>query len=212
MDNEYVIALDYELAVIKVKESFLSPQDKKDYLKFVNNFKDLSFYYNTELCMSEPATENEIYFPRNFREYRKILADTSYGFGIEIKFDSFVNYSPRGDRLDNIWYSINPGDFTYNEDQMKVLLENSEDFKFLPIGFTSSSAAHGCYLAINLNDNDKSIYEFHIQDLYDNYSANEPVEQSANPVFDSYPQMLAHISEIKYLDGNKEIIVKARES
>jgi predicted DNA-binding protein YlxM (UPF0122 family) len=212
MENKYAISVDYDLAVKRVEESVFSAEDKENYLSFINNFQNLNFYYNTDLSMAEPATKDNIYFPKNFSDYRKTLADILYGFNVEIKFDSFNGYSPRGKRLENIWYSIDPGDFSFNDDQKKVLLESSESFRLLPIGFTSSNDAQGCYLAINLSNNDNSIYEFHMQDLYDNYSSGEPIDEMTSVVFDSYPQMLAHISEIKYLDGKKEIIVKARET
>jgi hypothetical protein len=97
-------------------------------------------------------------------------------------------------------------------DLRDLFLTTSSNYSFIPIATVSGDRnAESYFLAMNLNNNDLKIYEFDTQDLFDNKSTNEPIEQSAYEIFDSYPQMLAHISEIKYLDGKKEIIVKARE-
>ncbi len=85
------------------------------------------------------------------------------------------------------------------------MLENSEDFALFPIatvkGFPDASSY---FLGINLKNNDKKIYQFNILDIYNNYSSGEPIEQSSYPIFNSYPEMLAHIAEIKYMDGKRK--------
>jgi hypothetical protein len=211
MENKYAIVLDSVTAIKRIQESKLTNDDRDYYLKFINNFRNLTFYFNTELSMSEPATSDDIFFPQTFIDYRKILADVLYGSEVEVKFGSFIKYSPRSKRLNETWYVLDPGRFTYNDDQRQVLLENG-DIKLLPIGFNLLKRDKNCYLALNLDEKDKSVYEFNMQDLYDNFSSNEPVREMTSEVFDSYPQMLASISEIKYINGKKEIIVKAGES
>ncbi len=209
MENQYAIVIASDVAKKRVEDALIPRGDKEDYFTFINNFEKLKFYFNTDLSMSEPATADGVLFPEKFIHYRKILADLLYGFDVEIKFKSFWKYSPREKRIADTWYTLEPGSFQYNEDQKRVLLDE-KSIKLLPIGFNLLDQDKNCYLGVSLNESHSSIYEFNMQDLYDNYSSGELIEEMTSEVFRSYPQMLAHISEIKYLEDGKEVIVKAQ--
>jgi hypothetical protein len=199
-------------ALNSVLLSKLSDVEKADYSIFIRKFDDLTFFQNSDIELDELEAINNVSFPESIRSYRKILADILFGKSVEIKFEKFTNFSPREDYLGQIWYSIDMVGISLEGDIKEVLIDTSRDFGFIPIIFTESKIATNCYLAINTKGNDKKIYEFNLQDIFDNHSSGEPIEQSAYPIFDNYPQMLAHISEIRYSHGKKKIIVKARET
>jgi hypothetical protein len=212
MENEYAVIITSEQAKARVMQSNLSQQDKKYFLNFIDNFFQLNYYANTEYGLNEIELDIDIKFPESLRSYRKLLAGVLFGKSVKFKFKSFIRSSPRKDYIDFLWYSVDLLGMPTKGDLRDLFLTTSQNYSFIPIATVSGDRnAESYFLAMNLNNNDLKIYEFDTQDLFDNKSTNEPIEQSAYEIFDSYPQMLAHISEIKYLDGKKEIIVKARE-
>jgi hypothetical protein len=212
MGNEYAVIITSEQAKARVMQSNLSQQDKKYFLIFIKNFEELTFYYNKSFALDELELDLGIKFPQQLRVYRDILASVLYGFSVEFKFKSFIRSSPRKDYIDFLWYSVDLLGMPTKGDLRDLFLTTSSNYSFIPIATVSGDRnAENYFLAMNLHNNDLKIYEFDTQDLFDNKSTNESIEQSAYEIFDSYPQMLAHISEIKYLDGKKEIIIKARE-
>jgi hypothetical protein len=213
MEDEFHVPLNADEAKKRVNDSQLSQIDKENYKIFIENFIELTFYYNKSFALDELELDLGIKFPQQLRVCRDILASVLYGFSVEFKFKSFIRSSPRKDYIDFLWYSVDLLGMPTKGDLRDLFLTTSQNYSFIPIATVSGDRnAENYFLAMNLNNNDLKIYEFDTQDLFDNKSTNEPIEQSAYEIFDSYPQMLAHISEIKYIDGKKEIIVKARES
>jgi hypothetical protein len=211
MENEFLTELSYESAKKVINESDLTQDDKTDYLIFIENFKDLDFYSNKEIVLSNIESENNIELPPNLKIFRQTLASVLYGKKAMFKFKNFLNQTPRTGEIEKLWYSIGMNVFSFEGSNRKILLESSSSLRLIPIAKTDGKRnSSGYYLGMNFINNDKSIYEFNILDIFDKYNENKPIEESAYPVFTSYPQMLAHISEIKYLNGKKEVIVKAR--
>jgi hypothetical protein len=211
MEDEFHVPLNAKEANDQIDHSQLSQSDKENYTIFIDHFKDLTFYHNKSFALDELELDLNIKFPQQLRLYRGILASVLYGVSVEFKFKSFIRSSPRKDDIDHLWYSVDLLGMPTKGDLRDLFLNTSQDYSFVPIATVSGDRnSENYFLAMNLKNNDPKLYEFDTQDLFDNKSSNEPIEQSAYEVFDSYPQMLAHISEIKYLDGKKEIIVKAR--
>lgn len=212
MENEFLTELNYEAAKKVVNESNLSQAEKAHYLIFVENFRDLAFYSNKALVLLNVESENNIKFPDNLKDFRQILASVLYGKKAMFRFKFSSDQTPRGNKITKIWYSLGMNIFSFEGDNRKILLESDKNFALIPIAKTDGKMdSSGFYLGINSKNNDKSIYEFNILDIYDTYSEGESIIQSAYLVFNSYPEMLAHISEIKYLNGKKEVTVKARD-
>jgi hypothetical protein len=212
MNNEYAELLDYNNAVQKVEKANILSLEKIDFLLFLNKFHDLSFYSNTDLAVNYIEAQNNLKLPENIRSFRKTIASVMYGSRVEFKLRKFTTYTPRSDELKNYWYSLSMSPITLEGSVREILLNDTNEELFFPIANITNADVSGIYLALNIRNNDKKIYEFNILDVFDSQSEGSPIIQSIYPVFDSYPQMLAHISEIKYLDGKKEIIVKARET
>jgi hypothetical protein len=212
MEDEFHVPLTTKEAKDRIDHSELSQFDKENYMIFIDHFKDLTFYYNKSFALDELELDLNIKFPQKLRICRDIVASVLYGLPVEFKFKSFIRSSPRKDDIDHLWYSVDLLGMSAKGDLRELFLNTSQDYSFVPIATVSGDRnSENYFLAMNLKNNDPKIYEFDTQDLLDNKSTNEPIEQSAYEVFDSYPQMLAHVSEIKYLNGKKEVIVKARE-
>jgi hypothetical protein len=213
MKNEFLATLNYSESNESIDSSSILSIEKKFYKTFVNNFPSILTYKNTEKAIETLESKFEIAIPEYLVGFLTTLSGFLAAQDSEFKFSSFIGKTPIDDRLSTSWYSISFSSFSFRGDNRKIMLESSKDFALFPIATVKGfSDASNYFLGINLSKNDKKIYQFNILDLYDNYSSDEPIEQSAYPIFDSYPQMLAHISEIKYMDDKKEIIVKARES
>jgi hypothetical protein len=213
MDNEFAQTFEYATAKKIVEDSNLNSGDKEYYLLFIENFSDLIFYKNTDACLINIETENQIHLPEILKMYRSTLASVSYGKKVKFKFGSFIQETPRTDKLPDLWYSIGLNSFSFEGNMRKIMLESASNFSLFPIAKTDSElSSSGYYFGMNTQNTDPNIYEFNILDVFDSYNDNESIEQSVYPIYDSYPQMLAHISEIKYMDGKKEIIIKAKTS
>jgi hypothetical protein len=213
VENTFATEFDAIKAIDLVNTSPLTEEKKKLYRSFINNFPEVKFYANTEYGLNEIELDIDIKFPENLRSYRKLLAGVLFGKSSKFKFKSFIQSTPRSDRISDMWYSLGLVGIPPVSRERSILLESDPNYSFIPISIVSGYPGSEAYfLSVNSKKNDEKIYEFNILDIYDTYSEGDAIIQSAYEVFNSYPQMLAHISEIKYLDGKKEIIVKARES
>jgi hypothetical protein len=213
VSSEYHMDLNYEEAKKTIAESDLTQDSKDNYLIFLDKFPTLDFFSNSESSIAQIESENGIQFSENIRVFRKTLASVMYGKKVEFRFKSFLGETPRSDKLTKLWYSIGLNKFSFSGTNREILLKSDPELSLIPIANTNGQDnSSGYYLGINSVGEDSSIYEFSILDIFDSYNEGESISQSIYPVFDSYPQMLAHISEIKYLDGKKEVIVKARDA
>jgi hypothetical protein len=213
MNKEFAVIMTAKKSHDKVNNANISEEDKRDYHSFINNFSELSFFSSTDFGLNETELDIKVKLPENLRTYRKILADVLFGYPMEMKFKSFIRSTPRADELTKLWYSVGLMGLSLDGDTGRILLDSNPDYSLIPIAtVTGTPDASNYFLAMNSRKNDQKIYEFNLLDIFDTYNEGEPIDQSAYEVFDSYPQMLAHISEIKYMDGKKEIIVKAQES
>jgi hypothetical protein len=213
MDEEFAIVMTAYESHNNVDKANISEEDKINYHIFINNFSELPFFSSTDFGLNETELDIKVKFPENLRKYRKILADVLFGYPMEMKFKSFIRSSPRIDELNKLWYSVGLMGLSLDGDTGEILLRSNPDYSLIPIAtVTGNPDASNYFLAVNSKKDDQKIYEFNLLDIFDTYNEGEPIDQSAYEVFDSYPQMLAHVSEIKYIDGKKEIIVKARET
>ncbi|MCQ8834433.1 hypothetical protein [Streptomyces malaysiensis] len=93
------------------------------------------------------------------------------------------------------WFEIALGNV--DEEEMEFLVGEAGVY---PIG-SWYGADH--YIAINLaHSSDRRIYEFSLEDLWDDSYNGDPLEGSIEPAFLSYAHMLSHVAELKFPDGS----------
>jgi hypothetical protein len=193
--------------VLWVELSSMSKTAKKETLKFIQNFPELEFYQDDALIFEKLEKSNKIKLPQWFCQARQTLAFVKSKQPIWAQFDKFVEWSPRLDLLGELWYTLNLRGYANKEEQK--FLTSLETLSLFPIGETNR-AGEGV-LAINIGDSsDQAIYEFNLEDLWDNSSAELSPEDSVYPVFNSYSQMLSHIISVKIsCQGGDEMIFTA---
>ena len=212
MAEDFAIEFDSATALKRVQDSDLSSTEKRHYTTFIQNFKDLEFFANTEFGLHEIELDHNIDFPSTLRNYRMLLANVLYGKSAQFKFGKFTQQSPRSDKLNQLWYSIGLVGIPSEGRERDILTKSNPEYSFIPIStVTGHPGADSYFLSVNQIENDEKIYEFNILDLYDDFNSGEPIDQSAYPIFDSYPEMLANISEVRYKNGKKETILKAQK-
>lgn len=208
MSNPYAETFDRAEAERHVQRADLAGVERAQYEEFLRRFPTLSFYANKEPALAYLESRHALRYPENLRAFRMTLASVMYGLPVEVRFERFDTRTPRSDHLGSYWYGLSmaPAQF---EAGMRSMLE-APGHRFFPIAQVTEPEGSGCYLAVNLEGDDKTIYEFNVLDVMDSSSAGDSILQSVYPVFASYPQMLACIAEVRYVSDQRTVHVRAQ--
>ena len=182
-----------------VTGSSLPQSTQAPLLRFIHRFPTLAFYRQDAVKLDALEETKGVTFPRWLREIRQTLAFVMPGYFVSVRFDECLN--PYLDHLGNLWYTLGLRGYANNED--RDLLESVGDIRPVPIGEEMDSGIST--LAINLADtDDQRVYEFTLEDLYDNRSDGKPLNKSIFEMFDSYAAMLGHVVAIKLEQSDSE--------
>lgn len=160
------------------------PAEERDLLgRFVRRFPKLVFYRwngdNVDTSM-----------PAWYRTLQTTLDGWMPHRVSTVKFDAFESWSPRGDRVSSIPYSLGPRE--HGNDGSKELLEKAG---FAIIGLSEDGVTST--LALRTDGIDRRIYEYCHEDILDAMAERKDVARSIQPVFKSYAAMLSHIALVQ---------------
>jgi hypothetical protein len=190
-----------------VKKSSLPDNVKESLLQFIQHFPNLVFYQEEASTLNEIEQVKKVKLPEWLRQIRQILASVMPNHQIWVQFNQFNGWSPRSDRLNEIWYTLHLRG--YVDDEEREFLESIEEVRPFPIGEVRETGES--ILAINLaNLEDKGVYEYNIEDLWDNAADGEPVSTSIRKVFDSYADIFSYIAAIKIQNGEVMEVITAK--
>jgi hypothetical protein len=176
-----------------VDASALPDAQKADLRRFVAAFPDLEFVKEDDTLLDHIEEVEEITLPEWFRAQRTTLAFVSPP--MRFRVDDYEYVCPRSDVVEKVRYELRLG---YADEEQRDLF--FDEAKVFPIG--SWWGTDRSYLAIDLEDpSDERVFEFASQDLLDNSIDGRPVRGSVYPIFDSFPQLLAHIIDGELPDG-----------
>jgi hypothetical protein len=193
-------------AVAWVESSSLPKAAKTATLKFIHRFPTLEFYQDDEPVLKKVEKSNKVKLPEWFWQVRQTLGFVMPKQHIWAQFDEFNDWSPRSDLLGELWYSIYLKGYPNEEEQN--FLAGMAELHLFPIGGTDRPGEGT--LAINISDpSDQVIYEYNLEDLWDNATEGNSPADSVYQVFDSYSQMLSHIVAIKVQNKKTTEIIKA---
>lgn len=193
---------DYERHLVKgdadtahswIESSTLSEEQKADLRRFVTNFPTLTFAKEDDAVLDHYEEIDRVVLPPWLRQIRATLAFVDPPMLLRV--DDFQSYeSPRSDDVEDIWYNLR---FGYQGDEQRTLF--LDDAGVYRIGVWWEDAES--YLGVKLDDpEDRRIFDFSGADLRDNKLAGRPVRGSLYPVFGSYTELLAHITDIRPFD------------
>jgi hypothetical protein len=205
LNNEELVS-NSDDASMWVEKSSLSDNTKKALLQFIQHFPKLVFYREDVSTLDDIEKVKKVKLPEWLRQIRQTLVYVMPNHRIWVQFDQFNGWSPRSDRLNEIWYTLRLRG--YVDDEEREFLEGIEEVRPFPIGEVRETGES--ILAINLaNLADQGVYEYNLEDLWDNAADGEPVSASIRQVFDSYADMFAHIAAIKIQDGEVMEVITA---
>lgn len=176
-----------------VRDSELPATAQQKLAEFVNRFPSLEFYRNDDAILDKKEEIEGVTLPQWFRRMRKTLAYVlPQEIDVQFQVDSCDGWTPREDDMPGNWYSLGMVGYS-NDDQRRYLVEAGSLF---PIGYGGQET-----LAISLEYESSSVFEFNEEDLMDNMSEGTPPGASAYKIFDAYEDLLAHIVAFKLPDG-----------
>jgi hypothetical protein len=190
-----------------IEQSSLSPETKRNLLKFISRFPSLNFYRENANVLTEIEKTQEVKFPPWFRSIRQILSSISSEEKAFVQFDSFDHWTPREDLLQKgeLWYSLSFRGFTDKDEQN--ILDQVDGMLPYPMG---DDEARYSTLAIDLsNPKDTAVYEYNLEDLQDNLAEEFELKESIRKVFDTYVGMLGHIKSVKFITKGKTSVIQA---
>jgi hypothetical protein len=183
-----------------IESSTLPDEQKSDLRRFVAAFPTLTFARHTDALLDQLEQKDQVHLPRWLRDTVSTLAFVFPPLRFQV--DDYQYLCPRSDYVDEVWYEF---DFGYAHDQERQLFLDQGGV--YPIG--SWYGTDESYLAVDMTDpNDQRIFEFASEDLLDNSLDGKEVRASVYPIFDSYAQLLAHVTVGRLPDGS---LVEARE-
>lgn len=199
--EDHTITGDASAAVSWITESALSDEDKSGLRGFIERFPDLTFFKDDADHLDHVEETDGVRLPPWFRDVRTTLAfaHPSMDFHVDA-FDGSA--SPRGEYPERIWYRLGLG--SQDDEVRETLFERAK--RYLVGGWWASDRS---MLTINLEDaSDRRIYEFSMEDVWDDVYDERPIHGSMFPIFDSYVSMLEHVVEFKLED---DTTVRARD-
>jgi hypothetical protein len=197
--SKHRIIGDAAAATSWIENSELSKEDKAALRRFVNRFPSMHFAREDDAQLDHHEKVDQVTLPAWFRASRSTLAAIEPNSRLRI--DAFrFNGSPR-ETPSKEYYEISPG---YINEEIRELLYSNAHIYLIGQWFGTDRSC----LAIDIQDPvDQRIFEFAMEDLYDDEIANRPLRESLSPVFASYADLLAHIVEVRLPDG--EVVTAA---
>ena len=186
---------DADAARSWVGSSALPEDQKADLLRFVDRFASFTFAKEDDAILDHYAETDRLTLPAWLREVRSTLAFVDQLAQFHV--DDFQWYnSPRADYAEEIWYDLRLG--YHGEEQRDLFLGDAEIYR---IG--GSWDDDEIYLGVDLQDpEDQRIFDFSGADLRDDKLSGRPLRGSLYPIFGSYAQFLAHVTEVRLLDSS----------
>jgi tetratricopeptide (TPR) repeat protein len=192
-------------AIRWVRASTLPDDDRAELLYHVAKFPGLAFAREHGEAVGDLEREHRLSFPEWFRVLLATLTgpagttddrgDRSVRFDGDYYYDDDMGPGLARDELPKPWYGLFMAGYSNDEDRETMY----GDAGVYPVG---QVFAENRYLAVDIRDpTDRWVYRFHLEDLWDDRYAGRPVRDSLFPVFASYPEMLARIDDIRWLDG-----------
>lgn len=200
-ENQHRIIGDAATATSWIDDSGLPNEDKHALRRFVGRFPSLQFVREEQALLDHYEAVDQVTLPAWFRMSRSALAAIEpYS---RLRIDTFrFNGSPR-EAPGREYYEISPG---YINDEIRELLFDQAHVYLIGQWFGTDRSC----LAIDLeNQEDRRIFEFAMEDLYDDEAEDRPLRESLAPVFASYADLLGHIVEVRLPDG--DVVAAARE-
>lgn len=193
---EHVIEGDAAQARSWIDGSSLSEEDKTGLHAFVDRFPGLTFCREDDVALDHAAEESRVELPAWYRRFRSTLAFATPS--MDFRFDRFEgDRSPRGEYLHKIAYRLEPG--SGDRELQQRLFGDAK--MYLIGGWFASDRSN---LAIDLEDDgERRIFEFAMEDFWDDDFDERPLRTSMFPVFESYGSMLAHVVEFTSGDGTE---------
>ncbi len=189
----FVEGSNYEIGRSKaaqkwVQESQLSREEKEYLLEFIDKFRRLIFYKESDTTLKTKEERKNISLPNWYKQIKKTISFVLPGYVTEIQMQGFELSQEFFEFRKSGWYSLGLIGTSLGLTNMV----KDGDKSLFPIGEHSDSYS---ILAINIADsNDKYVYEFNPEDLL----ADEELEEGTSiSVFSSYASLLSHIIAIK---------------
>jgi hypothetical protein len=190
-----------------LESSSMTKADISNSKKFIQSFPDCTFYQEKIDLFSMIEDKHKIKLPEWLKSFRRQLAWIMPSCSTTVCFREFSGWSPRMDYLQDLWYSIYLRG--YSDEEERSFLMRIDDFCPFPIA--SIRGSDDSFLAIKLADpNDHSIYEYNLEDLWDNEADGTPVSASIRKVFNSYSDMLAAIAQVKIEKDDLIEVIQAK--
>lgn len=183
-----------------IASSTLPEEDKAALNRFVDRFPALDFARDDETALRRYEQTDEITLPPWYREVRATLAPVAGGAQLRVGGFSW-DESPRADEQAGHWYEVTPG---YVNDEDRDTLRDLG--RLYPVA--QWFASYESILAVDLdNPDDHRLFEFALEDLWDDEAKGDPVRDTTYFAFASYSDFLDHVVAVKLPGGD---VVEAR--
>lgn len=187
-------------AIERIETSSLDNAVKEKLIEFVNCFSTLNFCRKSLESIAHFEESQQVKLPDWLSTILQNLSHIESIERVSAKFDSFDGWSPRSDRLDELWYTLYLRGYADAEE--REFLQSIEDLSMFPIGEVWGTGEST--LAVNLNEEiDQGVYEYNFEDLLDNAFDGSSTSASIRKIFDSYADMFSHIIAIKVEQENE---------
>ncbi|MFE1289901.1 hypothetical protein [Streptomyces sp. NPDC058751] len=193
-ESQYRITGDAATATSWIENSGLPDEDKDALRQFVGRFPSLRFTREEDTALDHYEEVDQVKLPAWFRASRSTLAAVEPYSRLRIntfRFDGSPRETPGQE-----YYEISPG---YINEEIRELLFDQAHIYLIGQWFGTDRSC----LAIDLEaTEDRRIFEFAMEDLYDDEAEERPLRESLTPVFASYADLLGHIVEVRLPDGD----------
>lgn len=173
-----------------VEKSSLLADDRANLLSFVRKFPSLLFYRYREV----PYDDDHFYAPlprwlKNISmAFSWVYSEGTAAFQLDNDEGNTYDFSLYSESIDSAYIGL--------------FRSLAKDSLFL-IPIAGSLDDPGEVLAVSYRDEeDRKIYSFHAESLADYRRNGFPVKDAISPIYDSYTDMLAHISLIRLQSGD----------
>ncbi|MFB6987387.1 hypothetical protein [Streptomyces sp. NPDC056304] len=193
-ENQHRITGDATIATSWIEESRLPEEEKNALRRFVGRFPSLRFARDDNALLNRYEAVDQVMLPAWFRASRSTLATIDPYSLLRIN-DFRFGGSPR-ETPGQEYYEISLG---YINEEIRELLFDQAHVYLIGQWFGTDRSC----LAIDLeNPEDRRIFEFAMEDLYDDEDESRPLRESLAPVLASYADLLGHIVEVRLPDGD----------
>jgi hypothetical protein len=185
--------LDAVAAIEWVRASSLAAQDRAALSAIVTGFPSASFFRHDAATLAAFEAREQIALPAWFRDLALTLGGFTIGAGafMDVRFDRFDD-DETYEYKDSEWWGLGAWGLNNDEDSRALVLDRC---RLLPIGGIWNDDD---FLAISRDDpNNRAIYRFYRQDLWDNEYDGTPASRSVHRAFESYASMLDSIGAVR---------------